>query len=494
MHTDFRNIKVHTAKCDTCNHHNTSTMKQCVDCGVNFCDPCWVDRGSDGTHVLNSGDIGYAATNARAIAKATRPRSLDLLKPKKDKARIMKIPSPGLGGRSKRTRRRTVVIEESESEDDGLNNDEMVLDGDDDEKQEQVPRAPQKSSAVRRGKQREARRPEVPVNASCAKTISTSHDASTSAVKYIDLDTILEEADADAASSLLELASGSYGVPSNSFTPVNTGNTHNTLPRINFTAYENEPRCKTIYSPTTPAFNNQNLSTPLPMDQRNLSDAWYNVPANGTDLPVSMQLHPYPVDPHVTSKVIGHDSQGNYPQQAVASRTNATASNTAETTTVQDQIPHLNTFDQGNIQEQSLFIDPTEPLSDGEITAMSALLTDDPAWPSTASSVMSDMEWQAWLSKEFPKDLNNALIKMEPGMDERGARLFGNDAYGEVWHDEIFNEQYFDQAQDAFSEGRAVAKANLDFEARSRARSARAEHHEEVSGEASEEGEIMDED
>lgn len=444
--------------------------------------------------MLNSGDIGYAATNARAMAKATRPRSLDLLKPKKEKTSIMKTPSPRLGGRSKRTRRRTVVIEESESEDDGLNNDEMVLDGDDDEKQAQVPRAPQKSSAVHRGKQREARRLEVPADDVRAETISTSHDASTSGAKYIDLDTILEEA--DAASSLLELASGSYGVPSNSFTPVNTGNTHNTLPRIDFTAYGNEPRCKTIYSPATPAFNNQNqkFSTPLPMDQRNLSDAWYNVPANGTDLPASMQLHPYPINPHVTSKIIGHDSQGNYPQQAVAGHTNATANNTAKTTTTQDQISNHNIFNQGNIQEQSLFIDPTEPNSDGEITAMSALLPDDPAWPSTASSVMSDMEWQAWLSKEFPKDLNNALIKMEPGMDERGARLFGNDAYGEVWHDEIFNEQYFDQAQAGLSESRADAKANLDFGSRSRARRGRAEHREEGSGEGSEEGEIMDED
>lgn len=442
--------------------------------------------------MLNSGDIGYAAANARAMAKATRPRSLNLLKPKKEKSRIMKTPSPGLGGRSKRTRRRTVVIEESESEDDGLNNDEMVLDGDDDEKQEDVPRAPRKPSAVRRGKQREPRRLEGPVDNIDAETVSTSHDASTSDAKYTDLDTILQEA--DAASSLLDLASGSYGVPSNSFTPVNTGNTHNTLPRIEFTGYGNEPRCKTIYSPVTPAFSNQNPSTPLPMDQQNLSDAWYNVSANGTNLPVSMQPHPYPLNPGVTSQIVGHDSQGNYPQQAVAGRTNARANNAANTTTTQDPSCKPNTFNQGIIQEQSLFIDPTEPISDEEITAMSALLPDDPSWPSTASSIMSDKEWQKWLSKEFPKDLNNALIKMEPGMDERGARLFGNDAYGEVWHDEIFNEQYFDQAHDGLDQGRAVAKVNLDGGSRPRARRARAEHHDEGLYEVSEEGEIMDED
>ena len=286
-------------------------MKQCTLCAQNFCNTCWLARGSDGTHILNSGDHGYVATEARATPKATRPRSLNLLKPKKEKASVMKTPSPHLGGRNKRTRRRTLVIEESESEEEGLNNDQMDSDEDDDEIGEIALETPRKVSAVRRGKQR--RVPRVPPIEEHTyhghEKASISRDRALSGVVYPGIDTILQEA--DAANSLLALA-GSHGNQAGNITSENTrtNNTLPTLPRIGLTSFGNGSRCETIHnSMPLNSFNSQNFANQLSMDPDMQHDAWYNVSANGTDLPVSMQAHPYPMNPEVTSRIIGHDSQ-----------------------------------------------------------------------------------------------------------------------------------------------------------------------------------------
>ena len=123
---------------------------------------------------------------------------------------------------------------------------------------------------------------------------------------------------------------------------------------------------------------------------------------------------------------------------------------------------------------------------------MSALMPEDPAWSTAPTSAISDQEWQAWLSKEFPKELSKALSKVD-GMDARGERLFGNESRGEVWNSEIFNEHYFDEAHDEVGEGRAVAKANLDVGVGSgtRVRRVHAAGH---NKEGSEEGEVMEDD
>ena len=122
---------------------------------------------------------------------------------------------------------------------------------------------------------------------------------------------------------------------------------------------------------------------------------------------------------------------------------------------------------------------------------MSALMPEDPAWSSAPTTAMSDKDWQAWLSKEFPKQLCKVLSNMEPGMDARGERLFGNESGGEVWNSEIFNEHYFDDAHDEVEEGRAFAKSNLDVGTSTRTRRVPATGHDE---EGSEEGEIMEDD
>ena len=311
VHTEFKDIQIHTAKCDVCNRHNTSIMKQCTLCAQNFCNNCWLARGNDGTHILNSGDHGYVATEARATPKATRPRSLNLLKPKKEKASVMKTPSPHLGGRNKRTRRRTVVIEESESEEEGLNKDQMDSDEDDNEIDEIALETPRKMSAVRRGKQR--RVPRVPhieehtYDGHAKASISLDH--AVSGVVYPEIDTVLQEA--DAANSLLVLA-GSRVNQSDNITSENTG-TRNTQPKIDLTSFGNRSRCETIHDPMPlNSFNSGTFANQPSMDPDMQPDAWYNVSANGTDLPVSMQAHPYPMNPEVTSRIIGHDSQVSY--------------------------------------------------------------------------------------------------------------------------------------------------------------------------------------
>lgn len=434
--------------------------------------------------MLNSGDIGYAATNARAMAKAKRPRSLDLLKPKKEKASVMKSPSPRTAGRSRRTRRRTVVIEESESEDDDLEKDEMMLDAEDYRRDEVEIEASPKMSAVRRGKQREVLQLQQPVQGDYVGA-SGLREPFTSPVKYPDLDTILEEA--DAANSLLELAAGSHGGSSNTFTPVNTGNTYDTLPGINLTSYGNGPRCGTVYSPVSPShITTKAFSTQPAMKNQDLPSAWYNVSANGTDLPISHQTHPYPAYPEVTSTTIGHDSQGTCPQNAQSYNPTTGGSNTTFATT--DLTSSPDHFSQQVTGEQTLFIDPAS----SDEPATSAPLLDDDICSSAATTATNDENWQAWL-KNFrpnPEKLSSALSIMGDGMDKRGARLFGNDASGEVWNDDLFNENYFDHMQDGIGGGRAVAKVNLDVGFRSRARRACTRRQQE----GSEEGEIMEDD
>ncbi len=57
MHTTFKEIKIHTAKCDECNYHNSSTIYRCIDCSQQCCTPCWNKKGGDGTHLINSGSM-----------------------------------------------------------------------------------------------------------------------------------------------------------------------------------------------------------------------------------------------------------------------------------------------------------------------------------------------------------------------------------------------------------------------------------------------------
>lgn len=53
LHKAFKEIKIHTAKCDQCNKHNSATIYRCEDCSEQCCTPCWNLQGADGKHLLN---------------------------------------------------------------------------------------------------------------------------------------------------------------------------------------------------------------------------------------------------------------------------------------------------------------------------------------------------------------------------------------------------------------------------------------------------------
>ena len=53
-HTDFMEVRVHTAKCDTCDKHNKLTLYRCIDCGQHVCSLCW-NKSGDGSHVFGGG-------------------------------------------------------------------------------------------------------------------------------------------------------------------------------------------------------------------------------------------------------------------------------------------------------------------------------------------------------------------------------------------------------------------------------------------------------
>lgn len=97
LHTTFTKLKIHTAKCDTCNQHNTSTMYRCADCGQQLCTPCW-NNTFDGTHRFNS-------------------QSIILQQPRKVPT-VRKKPVVGTHEQPQARKRKRIVIEDSSEDDD----------------------------------------------------------------------------------------------------------------------------------------------------------------------------------------------------------------------------------------------------------------------------------------------------------------------------------------------------------------------------------------
>ena len=53
-HTDFMEVRVHTAKCDSCEKHNKLTLYRCMECGQHVCSSCW-NKSGDRIHVFGGG-------------------------------------------------------------------------------------------------------------------------------------------------------------------------------------------------------------------------------------------------------------------------------------------------------------------------------------------------------------------------------------------------------------------------------------------------------
>lgn len=52
LHADFVEVKVHTAKCDSCEKHNKLTLYRCLECGQHVCSLCWNKKRGDRTHIF----------------------------------------------------------------------------------------------------------------------------------------------------------------------------------------------------------------------------------------------------------------------------------------------------------------------------------------------------------------------------------------------------------------------------------------------------------
>lgn len=67
-HTDFVEVMIHTAKCDTCEKHNKLTVYRCMECGQHVCSQCWKKSG-DGTHVFGGGSHDASGLNRSKMNK-----------------------------------------------------------------------------------------------------------------------------------------------------------------------------------------------------------------------------------------------------------------------------------------------------------------------------------------------------------------------------------------------------------------------------------------
>ena len=138
-HTNFIEIKIHTAKCDTCNKHNTSTMFRCADCGQQCCTACWTKKGGDGTHVLNAGDKGWTPERAQVLSMSRSQRK----KPKASENGVVKK-------RALKRKAKYVVNDDEDEEEEGVEekDDETLEEGKAVEKQTRRAKRPSRQPGV----------------------------------------------------------------------------------------------------------------------------------------------------------------------------------------------------------------------------------------------------------------------------------------------------------------------------------------------------------
>ena len=67
LHTAFMEVKVHTAKCDSCDKHNKLTLYRCTECGQHVCSLCWNKKLADGTHDFGANLRDVPELNANRV-------------------------------------------------------------------------------------------------------------------------------------------------------------------------------------------------------------------------------------------------------------------------------------------------------------------------------------------------------------------------------------------------------------------------------------------
>lgn len=53
VHTNFIPVKIHTAKCDSCDKNNKLTLYRCIDCGLHVCSICFGKKSGDRNHAFD---------------------------------------------------------------------------------------------------------------------------------------------------------------------------------------------------------------------------------------------------------------------------------------------------------------------------------------------------------------------------------------------------------------------------------------------------------
>lgn len=116
MHRTFKEIKIHTAKCDQCNKHNTATIYRCEDCSEQCCTPCWNQQGDDGKHLLNNALTVVIPANEADKKRSAKKKPAKVVKTRGKKTAITyrKIAKKPL------QRKREIVDDDDDDDDDDL--------------------------------------------------------------------------------------------------------------------------------------------------------------------------------------------------------------------------------------------------------------------------------------------------------------------------------------------------------------------------------------
>ena len=71
IHARWEAVKIHTAKCDLCNEHNTDVCYRCVECSFHVCTPCKSRGPPDRHHVLPGDSISGPSDGDAPISGST---------------------------------------------------------------------------------------------------------------------------------------------------------------------------------------------------------------------------------------------------------------------------------------------------------------------------------------------------------------------------------------------------------------------------------------
>ena len=103
LHTEFKRITIHTARCDVCNQKNVSILQRCQTCGWSICGPCFERSGSGTSHLINGGDNRWTIERIQPIEhedRRPRPRGGTVVGPSAEAQAATAVSNVRRDGRS----------------------------------------------------------------------------------------------------------------------------------------------------------------------------------------------------------------------------------------------------------------------------------------------------------------------------------------------------------------------------------------------------------